>query len=140
MNSSIKAIEERADKATEGPWRWGDWDAEYGTTEDPTNKRYLEHNSAGKDADLMVRSRGDNCVGILETTHGFPASHLAGAWEKKLADAQFIAHARQDIPTLLARIREQDAEILRLTEENKEHFLNQLNAAQKLIPVAREDE
>lgn len=79
---SIKSIRERAEAATPGPW------AETG--------RDVDH-------DILIAqgiNPGDAC-GLGCEVEGPPEPMLRGQFDRH-ADASFIAHARQDIPALLA--------------------------------------
>lgn len=78
----IDAIEARANAATPGPW-----------VETPYSR-----SGAGTDERYTAITGGREVV----TTDQFPCS-------RKPADATFIAHARTDIPALVARVRELEA-------------------------------
>jgi len=66
---NLKAIKERCDAATPGPWYW-DYDTMLGSVE------------------------ADACYGIIETD--------GGVYPPRDNDREFIAHARTDLPELLA--------------------------------------
>lgn len=85
--SKLKAIEERAEKATPAPWQHGFDDGSGRVT---------------KDADWPQGAyivRGDDTI----VTGGNFEGIACGVEE--LADADFIAHARQDVPALIAEVR-----------------------------------
>lgn len=73
----LKAIEERANKATSGPWHW--------------------HQAPGFGADCFLRSRTDKTY----SEYTYIASGITG-----FANCEFIAHAREDIPNLIGALRE----------------------------------
>lgn len=70
----VAAIRERCEAATPGPWIR---DPEY--------------------ASVCAPARDGECVAVCSMSDGPPAA----GW---VADAEFIAHAREDIPVLLAEI------------------------------------
>ena len=78
MALDLDAIEARANAATDGPWRHGNWSDHLG--------------------DRRVISGGDGCYEVERLD--IMRAH----------DAEFIAHARGDVPDLVAKVR-------RLTEE-----------------------
>jgi hypothetical protein len=74
-NQEIQEIEERAEKATPGPWsafQWGD--------------------GSQKDTDAW--------------NVGATATEIVLVYDAFIRDAEFIAHSRQDIPKLIAALRE----------------------------------
>ena len=80
----LNEIEARANAATDGPWEWeGDAKAEW---EEGANS-------------LVPSRRPDDPVLY---GYGYDAS---GIEVKTPADAEFIAHARQDVPALVAALR-----------------------------------
>jgi hypothetical protein len=86
----IAAISARSGAATAGPW------TEHG--------RDVDH-------DKMVaggRNPGDAC-GLACEIEGPPEAWHRGQFQKH-SDADFIAHAREDVPYLLARLREVERE------------------------------
>lgn len=85
----IDAIEARANAATPGPW---------------TQEAWLKVLRAMLEADAQEDIR---VAAMLEE---FPTARFK-------ADANFIAHARTDIPDLIAAYRSQAAEIARLREQ-----------------------
>lgn len=89
--AKLAEIEARASAATPGPWR-----ASTGRTHDPSTGRVtsVEH----------WISRGDDDVGIT----GDVSDSRTG--EPSLANAAFIAHARADVPALVAEVRRVGAE------------------------------
>lgn len=76
-DADLDAIEQRANAATEGPWESGDddWDGGY------------------------VRMPADG-FGVA-----YIATHIQQGADEGCADAEFIAHARGDVPVLLAEVR-----------------------------------
>lgn len=85
----VEGAEGRASAATEGPWL-------YQTTTTRT----------ADDIELTARY-------VLAEGCSVVAGGPADVWFLE-RDGRFIAHARQDIPALCAKVREQDAEIARL--------------------------
>lgn len=77
----IAAIRERAERATPGPWQW----------------EMLRRGVMGADTLVAMAVWGD------EVTEQYIAISDA--------DAEFIAHAREDIPKLLAEIERLQAEL-----------------------------
>jgi hypothetical protein len=64
----LDKLEAIAKAATPGPWRWGDWDATFGTVENPRNMRFLERNlTAFADPAPYKCSRQDGRHGVLTT-------------------------------------------------------------------------
>jgi len=83
----LASIEARANAATEGPWEQGhNWDA----------SQWIKGGSGGR----KFRPSSDTSYGWVPTT----------------ADAEFIAHARTDVPALLALVRDQQAKLDRVLE------------------------
>jgi uncharacterized protein YbaR (Trm112 family) len=83
--AELNEIKERAEKATQGPW--------------------------GIDFPLLVCDQCGNTYEIVQSDV-FLAPVVAES--KSEADAEFIAHAREDIPNLLDHIAELETEIERL--------------------------
>lgn len=91
--SDLAAIQARADAATLGPWQWA-WDDD---ASPPLGQTY------------GVTDLGNHPVAVTSTSRD---GH---------ADADFIAHARTDIPALLAEVAE-----LRAANERAEKDADQL--------------
>lgn len=82
MSIDIPAIEARANAATEGPWEALPWEAEAG----------------GGDWNLWgPKAPNHSMDSSLQGDFGFEA------------DAQFVAHARTDIPALISEVRRLEA-------------------------------
>lgn len=81
----IDSIEARASAATEGPW-WGGAD------------RRTRANAVGLVGRLDDRGTG-NAIAVL-----------AGVGMDRVADAEFIAHSRTDVPALVTRVRQAEAD------------------------------
>ena len=92
----LDAIEARANAATPGPWVWEDWNTEG----DPTTGPEPYTLTAPPEADPEWRS--DRLFPNLR----YPIIDAHGSDGILTADAEFIAHAREDIPKLIKRIRE----------------------------------
>lgn len=87
----IKEIEARANAACIGPWIY------------KASEEYLEHSVDAPAAEYEVEKesqRGKNCnvcFKYLQTCGDF-------VWSQEIANMQFIAHAREDIPFLLSEV------------------------------------
>lgn len=79
-NAELAAIRARAEAATPGPWRW--WIS--------NSFRRLSSDATGKDGDVLS--------GTVQRSDGHP--DIAGSD----VDKDFIAHARADVPALLAEV------------------------------------
>jgi len=79
MMADIKAIRERVEKATPGPWGW---DLYYIVGRVPKGRP------------------GGEVIGEMRAT----VDRLEYPLSQRKADAEFIAHARQDIPDLLEKL------------------------------------
>lgn len=91
----LDAIQARADAATEGPWRTGDFG--YPGQDEPSS--------------IIIHRGPFNWRAINE------GEYVAAmpAWDSQEgANAEFIANARTDVPALLALVREQAAAIERV--------------------------
>lgn len=103
----IDAIEARADAATEGPWVWG------GTVKEP----YLCTKYCGRIFILVPRRSGMQGGTVFVQEPGgrriVPASKYAVRqvpYRNDIThidhpDCEFIAHAREDVPALIAEVR-----------------------------------
>ena len=101
-DEELQGIRERCDKATSGEW----------DVVDETEVMAMRRDSDAIDPIVVVDTR---------FFHG-------RATEQQMADSQFIAHARSDIPALLVHIAAQQAEIERL--RGREPFMK---ASAKLL-------
>jgi len=86
----LDQIQARADKATAGPWTAQDLETEHG------------HRGIFWISDL---NHGAKTIAEIDANDG----GIEAIWSFK--DAEFIAHARTDIPALLAMMREQRARL-----------------------------
>lgn len=93
----IDAIEARANAATPGPWEAIDQKREHHEFKFVRSKTAIHKNDRGPSYAYEILSDED--------------------YDTKSADMQFIAHARTDIPDLIAAYRSQAAEIARLREQ-----------------------
>lgn len=102
LEERLKEIEARANTATEGPWVWGDWtifdkDRESQKRKEPywtliTNGGSLVRGPLGRkslEPDSIAKGMGYDESDIDIT----------------LDDAEFIAHARTDVPALIRMLR-----------------------------------
>lgn len=93
----LEQIKSRADAATEGPWEWKDaYDF----------REHIEHQKQGLEADCENIEQG-------RMTLDSPDKRVLEEWsehaddaglEIKKLDAQFIAHARADVPWLAGHL------------------------------------
>ena len=90
----VKEIEGRAEKAKPGPWTW-----ELNGFSDDPKELQVDHGWSHQGPDLV--SAGDAQV-IVAASWGHDADGLS----IDRADAEFIAHAREDVPWLCERLRE----------------------------------
>lgn len=91
----VQDIKYRLTGVTKGPWRWADWNTDFGSREGEglENKLYLEYSpSRGNSRGSEIMEKGDNCVKILEVEQELNNEQ----------DAYFIADARSDVETLVA--------------------------------------
>lgn len=90
VNGTLDEIEARAKEATEGPWI-------------RVNKQVQKADGSGTIGAIC------NCVGA-----GYEGRRSDFKNVQAMCDSLFIAHAREDVPTLCQMVRERDAEIVRL--------------------------
>ena len=108
----IQEAKDRAEAATPGPW--------YRNGSLTPGRKSMTVRSSMTDAlwrDAHVaqcaEAKRDNGL-IAKTSYGsFHGGAVDGAWDNRNADAEFIAHARTDVPRLLELVEEM-AEALRL--------------------------
>lgn len=86
----LDAIEARAVTATEGPWRWDVWGNQ------------PDWPGSGKPFISTVAVRGVQQVVVGEMSNASP-DFVPG--EKDVSNASFIAHARTDVPALVAEVK-----------------------------------
>jgi len=89
--STLDEIEARASAATEGPWEVGGMDSGH---------------SAFEMSIWVTTGNGDS---ICDMDGQVRALNVAPPNDDGLADAEFIAHAREDVPTLVAALRAVEA-------------------------------
>lgn len=129
MTDRIAEIEARAKAATEGPWEASDWSRDGGdfrVTIETNRPEVLEPGQSG------IWPNGIMKLCIASTESG----------ENPLRDADFIAHARSDIPYLISQVRalqERDAEIARM-KEHEADYVARLDAMQFVINQAGFDQ
>jgi hypothetical protein len=89
MRVDLDAVQARADAATEGPWAWeqtGDKDSSWAVG--------------------WVMDQDENPLsGRLETGEGIVVEGVCEGIAANPADGEFIAHARTDVPALVAELR-----------------------------------
>jgi len=91
VNIDLAAIEERASAATEGPWE----------------AQNLERDHGHRGIYWVSVDRPDEIKTVAEVDANDDG--IEAIW--RMADAEFIAHARTDVPALLALVREQQAKL-----------------------------
>lgn len=116
MNKSLTdlltEIEERASKATEGPWSTGYWSGQCHEKHSHGRGVCQYQNKLVTDSEISHH----NIVKVSEPVTLVKTSDEYGAMSKE--DAEFIAHARTDIPKLLAA--------LRLLDEQRNRFIREM--------------
>jgi len=108
MNADqLAAIQARADAASEGPW-----DAARGANADGTTyaTTYAEK------TEFLALSLNNNRYPLWLVASDSVIPAATGDGPRAKANAEFIAHARTDVPALLALVREQAAKLDRLVE------------------------
>lgn len=96
-DEELDEIQKRADAATPGPWRWGCWNTFFLSSEpdDMRARNTLEHDPALPQDSAGVQTPEQRGRRVLSVEDDGPS----------LEDRMFIAHAREDIPALIAEIR-----------------------------------
>jgi hypothetical protein len=104
--SRLDEIEARAAKATEGPWGW----RTAPHPDKPMSKgEWMEGCVTGVAPHLYVTIvEADEA---LSGEEGYRVTCVTGDGLDSYKNADFIAHARADIPYLIAQVRERDAAI-----------------------------
>lgn len=92
-DETLKAIEERANKATPGPW-----------TAEPSDPNGWSDEEPHCDG---IHTESGGWRNAIVTTDG-------GVYGPRMPDADFIAHAREDVPKLLGEVRRLRADVQRL--------------------------
>ncbi len=93
----LAAIAERCEKATPGPWVAGR----------PDMATIVD----GIDSKWIYGPKGETeSSEYLAVASG----HIDGPWERVMANAEFIAHSREDVPALLAHVARLESELSRL--------------------------
>ncbi len=93
--STIEDIKYKLAGVTQGPWRWADWQTDFGSREEEglENKRDLEYSpSRGDSRGSEIHERGDKAIKVLKVEEPLDNEQ----------DAYFIADSRRDIETLVA--------------------------------------
>jgi hypothetical protein len=93
-DTTLDEIEARANAATKGPWRWVD---EYPDEADGSFVRLLE----------APEARGVPAYNVL--------AHRT-FWRISESNLEFIAHAREDVPALVGRVRELEESLDEIAE------------------------
>lgn len=99
----LDAIRQRAEKATAGEWRW--WD-DYDFREHLGNQDWSTENfQMGR---IKLTSGGQQGQSVIYDWAEYADD---SGFIIKREDAEFIAHARTDIPALLAHVEELEARL-----------------------------
>jgi hypothetical protein len=117
-SEQLTAIRERCDAATNGPWEWLREDAD----NDYSRKRLWNPHSSW----ILTARYTARRAGVTRTYVGV----------KNLADWDFTAHARQDVPDLLAEV-ERLQERCEKTERMVKHLVGIADEYQAGIERAR---
>ena len=91
----LKAIEERCNAATKGPWH------RYGGT--PPSVNTIASVASMRESRLYRSASGKllgHYTGVVQPGHTSPPEHWQADWE----DLLFIAHARTDVPAMVDEI------------------------------------
>lgn len=103
-DARLQAIKARADAATVGPWRWADWMIPFGETEDDdmSKRRWLEACAGGEAPRYVSGDMNPDLILVVDD----PVEHAG--------NRAFIAHAREDVPGLIAALEASRAECAQL--------------------------
>lgn len=98
-DEELNEIEARANAATPAPWRWGCWETNFFSQEpaEITKRNTLEHLPSMLQFSAGVRKPEDDSKLVLQASPDYDAPSFE--------DRMFIAHARTDIPALIAEVR-----------------------------------
>lgn len=99
MNSELDAIKARAEAATDGPWVQG---------------RFIDSHHTSRKSDEW-KSNADEQERLSVRVGDPMGEHVARITDGDHSDAVFIAHARQDIPALVAVVEA----VLELHQRNR---------------------
>jgi predicted RNase H-like HicB family nuclease len=92
--SIIEDIKYKLAGVTQGPWRWANWETNFGSREEEglENKRVLEYSaSRGDSRGSEIHEIGDEAIKVLEVEEPLDNEQ----------DAYFIVDSRRDIETLV---------------------------------------
>lgn len=114
-DSELKEIEKRANEATPGPWEW--------------------------------QGFGPEGVRTVVAQQDLPESHkeretpfiFTGTGELWWCDLEFIAHSRQDVPALIAAVRERDERLRRVVEVLEKPLMHSMDRVNEAIFFAQEE-
>lgn len=105
----LEAIEARANAATPGPWFWNSY-----AKVSAAPLVQAEEDWPIDEATEEVADFGRFYVEAMATVAWVPPRMGDTATGRHAADADLIAHAREDIPALVAALRERDARLVAL--------------------------
>jgi hypothetical protein len=104
--ADLTAIEHRADAATHGPWHVRHLDDDWATSFIAVSTK--PDSDGSRTARWPAWSGSENVAATLVQTPNHYVALEDGCWE---ANAEFIAHARSDVPQLLAEVRRLRTEV-----------------------------
>ncbi len=116
----LSAIEKRCHEASAGPWTVDDI-----TTE--VLEEYQQHfweNCPYGCADGDCEGHYEERACLVEGIAHVPSAPDAEYWYFSLPDAEFVAHAREDIPALVARVRDLEKALKMAEARNQRHGYN----------------
>lgn len=102
----ITAARAICEAATPGPWRWGDWRAEFGLIESEFRLTLERNRLHGSAAHAVRRDRDDDCVRVLKVEDEIAPS-----------DAAFISAAREGWTVALDECERLRAEVAKFREQ-----------------------
>jgi hypothetical protein len=135
----LDAIRERAAKATPGPWHYiGESivgvvvDCNCPMPEDPGDSQQYRPETLHESHDIVPpRDIGGNYSGDDSLVDE------PGRWDQWIADCQFIAHARDDVPALINQIEKRDGIIHDLQQESAAIEAGRQEERRRIIAVLR---
>jgi hypothetical protein len=118
VSDRLAEIRARLDAATPGPWGWNSYNGVYsGPLIQADARLEAEHEAAGAPWDEDGEPSGEwrsRFADVAPRVCSVPPSYGDTATGRHAADAQFIAHARADIPWLLEQLAAQTARLTAL--------------------------
>lgn len=101
----LAAIEARADAATMGPWVVSEWRLEINDLGRQEFPEGLDHRPEYEVITGWIHGQAHSPIPIVWNTFGpYQEPQHFCHWDKD--DAEFVAHAREDVPALIAEVRQ----------------------------------